>query len=154
MKLHAGDIFFIAGIIFLVVMCGFALNVCGKYPIKEEEDIKRKEAFEKRKIWIRSSIIWLSIYYWLILNSILTTLLVLYISCYENMGVNEMQARVFFYSVISLFSSICPYVVNLQEISKAYRKAYRVLDKALVLNENLAEALVEGEKIIYSAHKK
>ena len=71
----------------------------------------------------------------------------------ENMELPEMQARIFFYSVISLFSSICPYIVNLQEVSKAYRKAYRILDEALLLNKDLTSAIIDGEKIIETVHK-
>lgn len=152
MKLHVSDLFFIAGIILLFTLCSLVLVICERYPMQEDDTIKNS-AIKRRNIWLRSSIIWLCVYYWLILNSILTTVVVLYISCYENMELPEMQVRIFFYSVISLFSSICPYIVNLQEVSKAYRRAYRILDEALVLNKDFTNAIIDGEKIIETFHK-
>lgn len=78
----------------------------------------------------------------------MTTLIVLYISCYENMQDVEMQVRVFAYSAISLFLSISPYVFNLLGLAKAYRKAFRVLDYAITTNGDIGNAMKEGEEII------
>ena len=151
-NLSISEWLFLAGIFVLVLFCGGTVLCCGRMRI-ETEDWLKKLAVSKRNIWIRSSVIWMSLYYWLVLNSILTTLIVLYISCYEDMGDTGMRIRVFAYSAISLFSSICPYIVNMLDVSKAYRAAFRVVDNIILSDGDLREAIRKGEEIIDGAHK-
>lgn len=150
---YSTEILFFGGIIIAVVICLCILLFCGKYPTDNIEDKSKIMAIKKRNIWIRTSVIWLALYYWLVLNSVLTTLIVLYISCYRDMTLESMQIRVFMYSALSLFSAICPYIVNMLDVSKAYRSAFRGLDNAINLKGDLAKAICEGEEMIAKVHK-
>lgn len=152
MDIFISEWMFLAGVLICIIACFGALFRCGKYPDCDKSETKRFIAIKKRNIWIRTSIIWHSLYYWSTLNSILSTLIVLYISCYGNMQDNGMRIRVFVYSALSLFSSICPFVVNLGNVARAYRTAYNLVDKALSMDGNLGEAVSKGEDIITSAH--
>ena len=148
MNLKVCDWLFVAGVIILILFNFIALIWCRKYPIEKNCDEKRRYAIKKRNALIGISIVWISIYYWMILNSILTTLIVLYLSCYENMGNEVIRDRVFLYSAVSLFSSVCPYVVNMQEKADEYREAYRKIERALVTDGDVGEAIADGEDII------
>ena len=53
--------------------------------------------------------------------------------------------RIIFLSILAIFTSICPYVVDLKKMSKLYRNAFRVLDEAILNNGNLKEAINKGE---------
>ena len=150
--MYISEILFCIGICSALLICCGIVMLCGKYPVPNDDEVKRN-AVIKRNIWIRTSAIWLCFYYWLVLNSILTTLIVLYISCYENMNLEDMKIRVFAYSAISLFSSVCPYIVNILDVSRAYRRAFRLIDDAIFSNGNMANALRKGEKIIEKEHK-
>ena len=143
---------FLSGIALLILIGGSILHCCGNMKIKTDDSLL-KFAVVKRNTWIRASIIWISLYYWLVLNTILTTLIVLYISCYENMEEPGMKIRIFAYSAISLFSSVCPYIVNMLDVSKAYRRAFRILDNAILSGNNLKEAIRVGEETIDNSHK-
>lgn len=150
--MYVSEILFSVGIGAMMIILIGVCCVCGKYPTTNCDEMK-KVAISKRNNWIRTSVIWISLYYWLVLNSILTTLIVLYISCYEDMGLDSMKMRVFTYSAISLFSSVCPYVMNIQGVAKAYRKAFMGLDYAIMTNSDLAEAIKTGEGIIDDSYK-
>lgn len=78
--------------------------------------------------------------------SILSTLIVLYIGCFEDTGITTIKARVILYSVLSLFTTIAPYVVNLLKLSKIYRKAFYVIETALLEKTSYAKAYKECEK--------
>ena len=147
------DIIFLLGIGVLVLFCAGTLVLCTNKSILQDTGKIEKAILKRRNIWLKSSIIWLSLYYWVVLNSILTTLFVIYISCYEDMTKDEMRVRIFFYSSVSLFLAICPYIVNMMDVSKAYRKAYCLLDDAINSQGNIINAMKEGECLIAEAHK-
>ena len=145
--MHVADEMFLGGIVLMVAFCLLSLALCGKRK-SDTKDENKKVAITKRNVWIKSSIIFSALYYWTVLSSIMTTLIVLYISCYENMDDAGMRERVFLYSAISLMLSIIPYVVNLLGLSKAYRKAFLIMEKAITSNEKIEEAIKNGEEII------
>ncbi len=150
--MYITEILFVIGIVILMLAVIGILLICGKQDEKRQVEMVRL-AIIRRNIWLKTSIIWMCLYYWLVLNSILTTLIVLYVSCYEDMNLRDMKVRVFAYSAISLFSSICPYIVNMLNVSLAYRSAYRLIDDAILSNENIVKMMQEGENIIADAHR-
>lgn len=135
-----------------MVACILVCRICGKYkPFSSDQREYIELAVNKRNIWIRSSIVWFVIDNWLSLNSILTTILVLYLSCFNQ---NEATAKqkIFFYSSISLFCAICPYVLKTKNNSMAYRDAYREVASAILGGSDLKSAIIRGEDIIKKAH--
>jgi len=63
------------------------------------------------------------------------------------------KGKILFYSIVSFFSSIITYIVNPYKTSLAYREAYMLIDFALLNNENIQEAIKNGEKLIHKGHK-
>lgn len=110
-----------------------------------------KIANKLRNTWLGSSIAFLIAQYWCVLISILSTLIVLYLGCFEDTTLVVIKARLILYSALSLFATICPYVVNFSKWSKKYRLAFFELEKQLLSSNDLGKAIVEGEKIINEA---
>lgn len=109
-----------------------------------------KVAYIRKSVWLKSSIIWMVINFWMISSSFLSTIIVIYISVQ-----NVDATRIVFYSVMSLFVSIMGYVLNPLAMARGYRKAYQEIDRAIFeyekKNENveiLEKALVCGEEYI------
>lgn len=105
-------------------------------------------ALRQRNCYLHSSIIFAFMHYWCILFSILSTLIVLYIGCYEETNLFSIKNRIILYSSLSLFTTICPYVVNLIKISRKYRLAFNIIEGALLGNGDYADALKKGEQLI------
>lgn len=110
----------------------------------------KTDAIKIRNNWLRASVLCITIYYWCILCSIFSTLTVLHISCFEEAIDNVLKYRIIFLSILSIFTSICPYVVDLKQMSKVYRKAFRILDEEILKDGNLEEAITLGEQEIDS----
>ncbi len=110
-----------------------------------------KMANKLRNNWLASGIAFLIAQYWCVLISILSTLVVLYLGCFEDTTLVEIKARLILYSALSLFATICPYVVNFSKWSKKYRLAFYELEKQLLSSNDLGKAIVEGERIINQA---
>lgn len=136
----------------MAIIAFFILSICvfiyviitsRKYR-KSNTDIK----IEARKIcnrWLKASVLCITVYYWCILCSIFSTLTVLHISCFEGAITTGVKYRIIFLSILAIFTSICPYVVDLKKMSKLYRNAFRILDEAILKNDNLEEAINKGE---------
>lgn len=147
------DIIFIGAIIFFLLVTFIANRTSGKIFIKIPNDIDNvilKDACYRRKKWIRSSIVWLAIYYFIVLSSFLSTSIVIYIST-----IDEGKEKLLLYSIVSFFSSIITYIVNPHKASLAYREAYMLLDSALLKNkdEDIQKSIKDGERLIYEGHK-
>lgn len=124
-----------------------------------DKDILCAHSFyvKKKNAFLRSSIIWLSIYYWLYLCSVLGTVLIVYIDRFHE----EDNIHIFVYSVLSLFFLMSELIINPQKVANGYRKAYMKMDYALNTKRNraddisvdLAKELNKCEKIIKKVHK-
>lgn len=122
------------------------------------EDLKIKEvsgiykvAYIRKSVWLKSNIVWMVVNFWMISSAFLSTLIVIYIS------VNNIDARkIVFYSIMSLFTSIMQYVLTPMAMARGYRKAYQIIDKAILSYEKngckdieiLEDALNLGEGYI------
>lgn len=117
---------------------------------KENKSILYQKALTRKSVWLKSEIAWLVVYYWLIGSSLLATIIVIYI------GIDTMeQRRIVLYSIFSLFFCCAGYVVNAMTASRGYRKAYCLIDAAILKYEQdgnnekiLGDAMIEGEKFI------
>lgn len=148
-KVYDGIFIFAIIFFFTVTLCVNCIS--GKNFIKPNQNINDsilKDAYYRRKIWIRSSITWLSVHYFIVLSTFLSTSIVIYVSM-----VDEEKGKILFYSIVSFFSSIITYIVNPYKTSLAYREAYMIIDFALLNNENIEESIKNGEKLIYKGHK-
>lgn len=145
------DGIFIFAIIFFFTVTLFVNCASGKNFPKANNNIDDtilKDAYYRRKVWIRSSITWLAVHYFIVLSAFLSTSIVIYVSM-----VDEGKGKILFYSIISFFSSIITYIINPYKTSLAYREAYMLIDFALLNNENVQESIKKGEKLIYKGHK-
>lgn len=79
--------------------------------------------------YMHYSIIFLGAFYWLTLFSLLSTIIVIYLS---SLAPGDNTGRVFLYSVISLLCTIINFVMNLRDISTAYRESTIILEKAVL----------------------
>lgn len=107
-----------------------------------------KLAVRQRNGYVCGAVVFAFIHYWYILTSILSTLIVLYIGVFEETGTTDIKARIVLYSVLSLFTTICPFVVNLLKISKKKREAFRIIEGELLKETKFGEALMRCESII------
>lgn len=142
------DGLFIFAILFFFTVTACVNLISGKNYPNNNDDIIHKDARYRRTVWIKSSITWLAIHYFIVLATFLSTSIVIYVSVIE-----EEKGKVLFYSIVSFFSSIITYIVNPYKASSAYRKAYMIIDCALLKDENIQEALEKGESIISKGHK-
>lgn len=153
--MHVCDYIFLASIIllFIIVICVFL--VAGKMSIENSNELVSL-AVKKRNVYLRSSIIWLSIFYWLTLSSILSTIIVIYLCAYEK----DDSIRIFLYSVLSLFSIIIDFVLSPRVNSIGYRKAFRYIDNILLKtisvdtdSNEIINSINQCEDIIANIHK-
>lgn len=79
--------------------------------------------------YMHGSIIFLGAFYWLTLFSLLSTIIVIYLS---SLAHGDNTGRIFCYSVISLLCTIINFVMNLRDISMAYRESAIILEKAVL----------------------
>ena len=109
------------------------------------------EEFEKaRSVWLYTSILWEAAYYWVFLNAILCTLLVNYLTVFTEADSNQFRMRICFYSIISLISSLCPFVIKMDKRAKGFKKAFKLIDDAIYSNDlnKCVDAKREGEEEI------
>lgn len=155
LKMMVCDWIFISTILIASVFCAWAMI----FGAKKAYNIGFSEKFRffiiKRNAFLRSSIVWLAIYYWLHLGSILATITVIYLSVYNSANTK----RIFVYSVISLFFIFAELVLQPKTVSLGYRKAYILIDTALNTyndgdeeTKRMADKLKECEEIIKSVH--
>lgn len=150
-KIEIYDWIFIFAIIIFFIVTIWVNCISGKDFHKDDiniEDDTLKDAYYRRQIWIRASITWLAVHYFIVLSTFLSTSIVIYVST-----VNEGKEKIIFYSIVSFFSSIATYIINPYKTSLAYRKAYMLIDFALLNNGNIRTSIKNGEKIIYKGHK-
>jgi hypothetical protein len=119
-----------------------------KYGINQKTEIDKAIAVRLRNSWLSSSIILVEIYYSCILISILSTLIVLHLGCFESTTDFAIKARLILYSISSLFTTICPYVVNFQKISNKYRQSFMLIEESLLASTSYGDAINKGEKLI------
>lgn len=120
-----------------------------RYGVNKKIEIEKAIAVRLRNSWLSSSIILVIIYYSCILISILSTLIVLHLGCFENTKEFLIKARLILYSISSLFTTICPYVVNFQKLSKKYREAFMSIEEALLVSTSYSDAIKKGEDLIF-----
>lgn len=142
------DHFMLAMVVFSIIILfvvTFVSRMSNKPYRKENRDIAN--AIKLRNSWLSSSIVCLFTHYWCILFSILLTLVVLYLSCFEDTNSNQIKVRLVLYSALSLFINILPYVINLKKISAKYRGAYLALVPSLnaLTCQPFANAIEKGE---------
>lgn len=140
--------------------CIFWRGLGGVIWHKKEYDLGFPDDFRfyivKRNAYLRSSIIWMSMYYWLYLVSILSTIIVIYLS-----SLRMLYGKIFFYSVVSLFFIFAELVLQPKKISYGYRKAFMIIDKELNMCKSeklicakcMAQCLAECEKVLCKVHK-
>ncbi len=148
--MHIVDITMIA----VMLLAAVILVVCvllSKRGKMTEEDAYIKLGRKMRNRWLGSSLACLIVYYWCVLISLLSTLIVLYLGCFEDTGLTAIKGRMILYSAFSLFTTVCPYVVNFLKLSKKYRAAFCVVEEQLLTQGNIGEAIIAGEKIISTA---
>lgn len=102
----------------------------------------------KSKLFLGVSIIWLPVYYWLYIASVLCTIIVIYVSAYRN---ND-TTRIFIYSILSLFLMLLELVIQPRNAAIGYRQAYMSIDSFLNLTtiqkESETEEKEDLEKIV------
>jgi len=145
------DIVMIVTLILTIFILVLTVFLAKRRCIISSTDELLKITTKLRNTWLGSSIAFLIVHYWCILISILSTLVVLYLGCFEDTTLIGIKARLILYSVLSLFATICPYVVNFLKISKKYREAFIKIEAQLLISNDLGRAIVEGENIISSA---
>ncbi len=136
---------------FLVISISLFLYVLissGNYKERDNDKNIRDKAIKKRNNWLKATIISIGFYYWCILCSIFSTLLVLHIGCYGDMQSSGDKIKLVLLSVVSLFTNVCPYIIDLKKMSKAYRKAFCIIDDAILKDKGLPDAITKGEKEI------
>ncbi len=118
------------------------------YGLYNKNNNIRDKAIKKRNNWLKGSIISIGFYYWCILCSIFSTLLVLHIGCFGDLEQTDDKITLVILSIVSIFTNVCPYIIDLKKMSKAYRKAFCIIDDAILKDKDLAEAIANGEKEI------
>ncbi len=148
--MHIVDIVMIAVICLTASIIALTVLLSCRWKMGDEDTIARLGRRLRNK-WVGSCIAFLIVYYWCVLISILSTLIVLYLGCFEDATTTAIKGRLIMYSAFSLFTSVCPYVVNFQKISRKYRKAFCIIDAQLLQQQGIVEAINLGEEIISSA---
>ncbi|MCC8050878.1 MAG: hypothetical protein LIP10_09520 [Clostridiales bacterium] len=146
------DFVFIALIIIWVVGLGAAISLKMKFPKpkkpEENESDVRYIAEKARNSWLIVSWVWQSMYYLMIIGSLLCTIIVLYVSCYMDINNDGVVGRIFIYSAFSIVFGMVPYMVDIKKISSAFHAAHRLANESLLTGDGIAEALIKGEELI------
>ena len=111
-------------------------------------DSVTKLAVKQRNLILCSSLVFRFIHYWCILTSLFSTIIVVYIGCYEEIGEQSTITRIILYSALSLFTTIAPYVVNLLKLANKFREAYFIIEEALLKECKFGDSMIESEKLI------
>lgn len=143
----------------LLVIGIIITTVSGSWIQKNEFEISSGTALERcaidrKRIWLRASIIWYCINYVFLLFGFVCTIVLIYMAYTLEDAGNAYQIRVVIYSGMSLFVSITPHVLQPMNKSKGFRNANINLDAALIEGNEakIKTALVDGEKIIRETH--
>ncbi|WP_295094520.1 hypothetical protein [Ruminococcus sp.] len=120
------------------------LTLLGVNKNKSKELTKMQQEAVKYSItWLRISIICKIFLLWFNINAIVTTVLIPFISNDGNL------TRVYIYSAWSLFSTVCPLMINLKKYSLSFRKAYNTLNEVIHgSDEDILRAKKIGEQNI------
>lgn len=110
---------------------------------------------ELRKSWLRNQNIWISIEYFLVGLAYLSMVITLYITVDNIVSGNDFKIKIAFYTIINLLASAFRDYLSPKKKSLGARKAYLLLNKAIIKYENgdgtkneLLEAFDNGEKIM------
>lgn len=153
-KFQLFDVFYLMLFIVCLDVCLLmSLFIGNKEKEKESIDGVIGQSFYLKSIWLVSTIVWMLVGFWMISSSLLSTLIVIYISSDVSNGVDT--NRIIFYSIASLFVSVMNYALAPMAMSKGYRKAYQEINTAILKYECiekdkkvLAEAIIKGEEYI------
>ncbi len=129
--------------------------------IKKDDSLdQRKEKcdlyyLELRKSWMRNQNIWISVEYFLVGLAYLSMVITLYITVDNIVSGNDFKIKIAFYTIINMLASAFRDYLNPKKKSLGARKAYLLLNKAIIKYENgngtkdeLLEAFDSGEKIM------
>lgn len=108
--------------------------------------------YAKLKVkYMRSSIWFLAGFYWLTLFSLLSTIIVIYLT---SLAPQIDKNKVFFYSVIALLCTVVNFVMNLRDISVTYRECSVRIEKAFLIALDAHDAGLtdrQGYRELYQA---
>lgn len=142
------NVIIIGFLVISILLFLFVLISSGHYKERDKDKGIRYKAIKKRNNWLKSSIISIGFYYWCILCSIFSTLIVLHIGCYGNMQNPDDKIKLVLLSIVSIFTNVCPYIIDLKKMSKAYRKAFCIIEEAILKDKGLEDAITKGEEEI------
>ena len=110
---------------------------------------------ELRKSWLRNQNIWISVEYFLVGLAYLSMVITLYITVDNIVSGADFKIKIAFYTIINLLASAFRDYLNPKKKSLGARKAYLLLNKAIIKYENgngtkdeLLDAFDSGEKIM------
>lgn len=92
------------------------------------------ESYKKKTIWLNSFITWLTIHYWAVGCSYLSSLIVIYVYVDDKMINNpdDVARRVILYSILAIILSVLDLLIQPFNHAKGYRKAYEMVDKGII----------------------
>lgn len=110
---------------------------------------------ELRKSWLRNQNIWISIEYFLVGLAYLSMVITLYITVDNIVSGDDFKIKIAFYTIVNLLASAFRDYLNPKKKSLGARKAYLLLNKAIIKYENgngtkdeLLNAFDSGEKMM------
>lgn len=121
---------------------------------RRKGDALLETAYCLKAVWLKSTIIWTLVNYWMVSSSLLATVIVIYISSESDNMIDT--SRIIFYSIASLFLSVMNYALTPMAMARGYRKAFLEINKAILeyrsqsskSEQMLADKISEGEEII------
>lgn len=125
-----------------LVVTAIACRLAGCEKADKADETLNKYIKVKNK-HIKVSILWLCAYYWLTAISILSTIIVIYITTFPE---DQETYKVFVYSVFSLFCTVINFVLNPREISAAYRKCFILLNRAVSVTSDTESTILPYQK--------
>lgn len=140
--------------IIIIFVSWFIRNAKTRFPKEAPENSSDcfKRAYFLRSDWLKGALLfkgWHKLLQWC---SIIFPIMILFFLAYSN---NDETVRVIIYTCLSLIASIMDITMNFGEISNYFRKAYIVLNCAIIKFENkeineeeLNKVINKGEKII------
>ena len=122
-------------------------------PCSDKYDEQMNFCIKKRNLYLRTSIIWQTVYYLVTLVSLLTSIIVIYLCTFKEAE----ELRIFIYSVISLFATVVDFVMKPKDVAVGHRKSFNLLDREIATQQNknttLTETVYKCEEIIESVFK-
>lgn len=110
----------------VAIICSHAYN-----HIPGDEDLLYEQAARLRAVWLHANFCWKTISIWMTVIPLYCTCVAIYLSGTPE-GDEFDHIRILVYSVLSLVISLGVYAIRPSNRASAYRKAYRVIDKALI----------------------